>query len=172
MELRVLDRDQCLRLLAEDEIGRLAVIAGNTPAMFPVNYALDGDTIVFRTDPGTKLAHGPRARASFEVDRFDHAGRAGWSVVATGRLEEVTHYDAATFARVRRLRQGSLDAPDPRSHHRSADRPRCADDPLGARRNGAETDAMKVVMTRRARRLEFDYEAASCPPTGRRLPWH
>ena len=99
----VLDRDQCLRLLAEDEIGRLAVIAGNTPAIFPVNYALDGDTIVFRTDPGTKLAHGPRARASFEVDTFDHAGRAGWSVVATGRLEEVTHYDAATFARVRRL---------------------------------------------------------------------
>jgi uncharacterized protein len=103
MELRVLDRDQCLRLMADEVIGRLAVIAGNTPAIFPVNYALDGDTIVFRTDPGTKLAHGPRAPASFEVDRFDHAGRAGWSVVATGRLEEVTHYDAATFARVRRL---------------------------------------------------------------------
>jgi nitroimidazol reductase NimA-like FMN-containing flavoprotein (pyridoxamine 5'-phosphate oxidase superfamily) len=103
MELCVLDRDQCLRLLADDEIGRLAVIAGNTPAIFPVNYALDGDTIVFRTDPGTKLAHGPRGRASFEVDRFDRAGCAGWSVVATGRLEEVTQYDAATFARVRRL---------------------------------------------------------------------
>jgi hypothetical protein len=29
--------------------------------------------------------------------------RTGWSVVATGRLEEVTHYDAATFDRVRRL---------------------------------------------------------------------
>jgi uncharacterized protein len=103
MDLRMLDRDQCLRLLAEDEIGRLAVIAGNTPAIFPVNYALDGETIVFRTDPGTKLAQGPRGRASFEVDKFDHAGRAGWSVVATGRLEEVTHYDAATFAQVRRL---------------------------------------------------------------------
>lgn len=103
MELCVLDRDQCLRLLATAEVGRLAVIAGNTPAIFPVNYALDGDTIVFRTDPGTKLAHGPRARASFEVDSLDHAGRAGWSVVATGRLEEVTQYDAPTFDRVRRL---------------------------------------------------------------------
>ncbi|HET9757204.1 MAG TPA: pyridoxamine 5'-phosphate oxidase family protein [Candidatus Limnocylindrales bacterium] len=100
---RVLDRDHCLRLLATDEVGRLAVIAGNTPVIFPVNYALDGDTIVFRTDPGTKLDHGPRARASFEVDSFDHASRAGWSVVATGRLEEVTPYDAATFDRVRRL---------------------------------------------------------------------
>jgi nitroimidazol reductase NimA-like FMN-containing flavoprotein (pyridoxamine 5'-phosphate oxidase superfamily) len=103
MAIHVLDRDQCLRLMAEAEIGRLAVNAGNTPAIFPVNYALDGGTIVFRTDPGTKLTHGPRARASFEVDRLDHAGRAGWSVVATGRLEEVTHYDAATFDRVRRL---------------------------------------------------------------------
>jgi len=101
--LQVLDHDQCLRLLANEEIGRLAVIAGNTPAIFPVNYALDGATIVFRTDPGTKLDHGPRARASFEIDSFDHARRAGWSVVATGRLEEVTRYDAATFDRVRRL---------------------------------------------------------------------
>jgi len=101
--LQVLDHDQCLRLLANEEIGRLAVIAGNTPAIFPVNYALDGATIVFRTDPGTKLDHGPRARASFEIDSFDHTRRAGWSVVATGRLEEVTRYDAATFDRVRRL---------------------------------------------------------------------
>jgi uncharacterized protein len=100
--LEVIDRDECLRLLADEEIGRLAVIAGNTPVILPVNYALDGDSVVFRTDPGTKLERGPRARASFEVDRFDSERRNGWSVVATGRLEEVTLYDAA-FERVRRL---------------------------------------------------------------------
>jgi nitroimidazol reductase NimA-like FMN-containing flavoprotein (pyridoxamine 5'-phosphate oxidase superfamily) len=103
MAIHVLDRDQCLRLMAEAEIGRLAVNAGNTPAIFPVNYALDGGTIVFRTDPGTKLTHGPRAApASRSTGSTMPAGR-GWSVVATGRLEEVTHYDAATFDRVRRL---------------------------------------------------------------------
>jgi uncharacterized protein len=101
--LEVIDRDECLRLLAGDEIGRLAVIAGNTAIVFPVNYALDGETVVFRTDPGIKLDHGPRARASFEVDSFDRGQRTGWSVVATGRLEEVTRYDAATFDRVRHL---------------------------------------------------------------------
>lgn len=101
--LETIGRDECLRLLATDEIGRLAVIAGNTALVFPVNYALDDGTVVFRTDPGTKLADGPRARASFEVDRFDRERRTGWSVVATGRLEEVTAYDAATFDRVRRL---------------------------------------------------------------------
>jgi uncharacterized protein len=103
MDVSALDRDQCLRLLAGDEVGRLVVSAGTTPTIFPVNYALDGDTIVFRTDPGTKLAHGPRARASFEVDSFDYDRRAGWSVVASGRLEEVTQYDAAVFDRVRGL---------------------------------------------------------------------
>ena len=97
-------RDECWRLLATSaEIGRLAVIVGNTPIVLPVNYALDGETVVFRTDPGTKLTHGPRARASFEVDCFDRERRRGWSVVATGRLEEVTRYDSATLHRVRRL---------------------------------------------------------------------
>ncbi len=93
-QLEVIDRDECLRLLAGDEIGRLAVIAGNTPVVLPINYALDGETVVFRTDPGTKLDHGPRARASFEVDCFDRAsdGRAGawWPRVAWRRSRSTT----------------------------------------------------------------------------------
>jgi nitroimidazol reductase NimA-like FMN-containing flavoprotein (pyridoxamine 5'-phosphate oxidase superfamily) len=101
--LRIIERDECLRLLASDEIGRLAVVAGNTAVVVPVNYALDGETIVFRIDAGTRLDDGPRARASFEVDCFDRERRTGWSVVATGRLEEVTPYDAATFGRVQAL---------------------------------------------------------------------
>jgi len=101
--IEILGRQECLGLLATDEIGRLAVVVANTPLVMPVNYALDDETVVFRTDPGTKLDEGPRARASFEVDSFDRARRTGWSVVATGRLEEVTHYDATTFDRVRRL---------------------------------------------------------------------
>ena len=101
--LEVIDPDECRRLLAGDEIGRLAIISGATPAVFPVNYALDGDTVVFRTAPGTKLAQGPRARVAFEIDRFDRSDRTGWSVVLTGRLEEVTTYDARTLERVTRL---------------------------------------------------------------------
>jgi nitroimidazol reductase NimA-like FMN-containing flavoprotein (pyridoxamine 5'-phosphate oxidase superfamily) len=103
-----MDRDECLRLLAGDEIGRLAVVVGNTAIVLPVNYALDGETVVFRTDPGSKLDHGPRARASFEVDSFDRARRTGWSVLATGRLEEVTSYDTTTYERVRGVSVDSL----------------------------------------------------------------
>jgi len=75
----------------------------DTPAIFPINYALDGEAVVFRTAPGTKLTHGPRAPATFEIDGLDRAARTGWSVVATGRLEEVTTFDAPTLERVRAL---------------------------------------------------------------------
>ena len=98
-----LDREQCLALLADDEIGRLAFLSGGVPAILPVNYRLDGDTIVFRTGPGAKLDDGPRRPVSFEIDAFDRARRHGWSVVVTGRLEEVTPGDASAFERVHRL---------------------------------------------------------------------
>lgn len=97
------DRDECLRLLAADEIGRLAVVAGHSPEVFPVNYRMDGDAVVFRTGPGTKLDHGPRGLAAFEIDHFDRQHRAGWSVVVHGRLEEATGYDAGTYERVHAL---------------------------------------------------------------------
>ena len=98
-----LDREQCLALLADEEIGRLAFVVGGVPAIVPVNYRLDGDTVVFRTGPGAKLEDGPRRPASFEIDAFDRERRHGWSVVVTGRLEEVTPFDAAAFERVHRL---------------------------------------------------------------------
>lgn len=98
-----LEREECLALLAADEVGRLAVVAGGIPFIFPVNYQLDGEAIVFRTDAGTKLAHGPRGPVCFEIDSFDRATRTGWSVVVVGRLEEVLAYDGPTMARVRDL---------------------------------------------------------------------
>jgi uncharacterized protein len=101
--LEVLDRDACLALLAGEDVGRLAMGTGGAPLVFPVNYALDGETVVFRTDPGTKLDRAERGRVAFEIDGLDRQARTGWSVVVTGRLEEVTHYDAAAFERVRRL---------------------------------------------------------------------
>lgn len=98
-----IDRDECYRLLAVEDVGRLAFVQGGTPAIFPVNYAMDGHDVVFRTDVGTKLEHGPRSRAAFEIDGLDREARTGWSVVAVGRLEEVTNFDAKTLQRVRAL---------------------------------------------------------------------
>ena len=58
--IELLDRDRCLQLLREDEIGRLAVLADGGPVILPVNYRMDGESIVFRTDPGLKLDQGVR----------------------------------------------------------------------------------------------------------------
>ncbi len=101
--IELIDRDECVALLAADEIGRLAVIDGGRPLIFPVNYALDGEEIVVRTAPGTKLEQGPRAPACFEIDGFDRSARTGWSVVVTGRLEELTAYNGAAFERAAEL---------------------------------------------------------------------
>lgn len=98
-----LDREECLRLLAGDEIGRLAVNVGHAPTILPVNYRMDGEAVVFRTDAGAKLEFGSRAPVSFEIDAFDRGARTGWSVVVSGRLEEPTPYDADTFDRVHAL---------------------------------------------------------------------
>jgi uncharacterized protein len=101
--LEIIEPDECRRLLAADEVGRLAIVDGGSPALFPVNYALDGDAIVFRTAPGTKLSEGTRGRVAFEVDDFDREARTGWSVIVVGRLEEVTEYDSRTLERVTSL---------------------------------------------------------------------
>lgn len=99
--LEVIDRDGCLELLAADALGRVAVVEGGEPVIFPVNYALDGDRIVFRTGVGSKFHAAVRgAKASFEIDRFDTEARAGWSVVAVGRVEEATAAEAERLAEV------------------------------------------------------------------------
>ena len=72
-----LDREECLRLLAVEDVGRLALAQGRAPVIFPVNYALDGEAIVFRTAEGTKLSHGPRGAAAFEIDGLVREGRSG-----------------------------------------------------------------------------------------------
>ena len=101
--IELIERDECLRLLSADEIGRLAVNVGHAPTILPVNYRMDGECVVFRTDHGTKLEMGRRAPVSFEIDDFDREHRTGWSVVVTGWSEEVTRYDAETYDRVHDL---------------------------------------------------------------------
>ena len=54
-------REECLRLLAGDEIGRLAVVAGNTPIVVPVNDALDGESVVPDRVTGRRVTAGERS---------------------------------------------------------------------------------------------------------------
>jgi len=103
--LEVLGRDECLRLLAGQVIGRVAVADGDQPEIFPVNYVLDGDQIVFRTAPGTKFDAAVRNRpAAFEIDAADATYHSGWSVVVAGHAREVTGEERLAEVRALPLR--------------------------------------------------------------------
>src|SRR5688500_14548904 len=89
--LEVLDRDECLRLLATATIGRIAMTSGALPVVLPVNFRLIDASIVIRTGRGSKLEAATRnAVVAFEVDSFDQFSHSGWSVMATGVAREVT----------------------------------------------------------------------------------
>ncbi len=93
---------ECMELLAANHIGRVAVDDHEGPVILPVNYVLDGDSVLFRSGMGTKLEAGIRgSAASFEVDAVDERTRTGWSVVARGTLTDV--YEATEIDRARRL---------------------------------------------------------------------
>ncbi len=99
--LEELDREECLRLLGSAPIGRLAVVVAGRPLVFPVNFALDGESIVLRTDTGTKL-HGARnAPVAFECDGIDPMYHTGWSVLVVDDIDEVIEpLDVARFERL------------------------------------------------------------------------
>ena len=59
--------------------------------ILPVNHAMDGQDVVFRTGDGSKLASvQDRDLVTFEADGYDERARSGWSVLVTGRGEPVT----------------------------------------------------------------------------------
>ncbi len=97
-----LTRSECFELLANEHLGRVAVVDDLGPVVFPVNFVLDRHTVVFRTEAGTKLHAARRgSRVCFEVDGTDAAARTGWSVIVRGEVIEVT--DRAELARLREL---------------------------------------------------------------------
>lgn len=92
--LEVLDRHQCLQLLATVPVGRVGITSGAVPVVLPVNFALDGDEIVIRTVRGSKYdAAIHNTVVAFEADRFDPIDHTGWSVVITGASRELTSDD-------------------------------------------------------------------------------
>ena len=88
--MEILPTDECWRLLAASPIGRIAMTGAGGPEIFPINIAVSGESIVFRTDPGSKLdLLTADPRVAVEVDGIDLERRDGWSVVVTGRVEEL-----------------------------------------------------------------------------------
>ncbi|SDI31379.1 Nitroimidazol reductase NimA, pyridoxamine 5'-phosphate oxidase superfamily, partial [Sinosporangium album] len=89
--LEMLDRADCLRLIAPGGVGRVGFNDQGGPTVLPVNYVLHDGAVYFRTAFGGPLDRGLRTgveglafKIAFEVDRIDDVNREGWSVLVRG----------------------------------------------------------------------------------------
>lgn len=93
-----LDADQCWDALRTQELGRLVTRVGDVIDIFPVNYVVDEESVLFRTAQGSKLFElTVNDEVLFEVD--DHTDEEAWSVIVRGHahrldsLEDVERAD-------------------------------------------------------------------------------
>jgi len=90
---------ECWRLLAATPVGRIGVLNDSAPEIYPVNHVVDRDTILFRTDPGSKLRGLLRSPAvCYQVDGIDPTDATGWSVLVKGRAVELHDPDSVRHA--------------------------------------------------------------------------
>lgn len=84
--------EQCWELLSNQQFGRLAVAVAGRPDIYPVNFVIYRDRIVFRTAPGSKLASvAINSAVAFEVDGYEAESNEAWSVVVHGHAALVDH---------------------------------------------------------------------------------
>jgi nitroimidazol reductase NimA-like FMN-containing flavoprotein (pyridoxamine 5'-phosphate oxidase superfamily) len=94
----ILEAD-CLQILEQHSLGRIAIVIDGQPQIFPVNYAMSGRIVAFRTGSGTKLSHGPGSKVCFEIDEYDPAAGTGWSVMVQGVAVDATDaFDDVSWA--------------------------------------------------------------------------
>ncbi|QCX26212.1 pyridoxamine 5'-phosphate oxidase family protein [Nocardioides jishulii] len=85
----VLDDDQCWELLRGEEFGRLAFHLAEEVHIAPVNYAVDHQSLLFRTAEGSKLlAVVMNPDVAFEIDTYDDETARSVIVRGTARLLE------------------------------------------------------------------------------------
>jgi nitroimidazol reductase NimA-like FMN-containing flavoprotein (pyridoxamine 5'-phosphate oxidase superfamily) len=89
--LRTLSPVECFDLLEPGGVGRVAFSSAGGIMILPVNFAMTGKTVIFRTAPDTLLAvHAADANVSFEADYVDDARHEGWSVLVRGHAHKIS----------------------------------------------------------------------------------
>lgn len=84
-----LTSEECMTLLGQEAVGRLAFVDSEGPAAIPVNFGLAGTRIMFRLETDSHLRAAVDAPVAFEVDHTDADTGSGWSVLVRGDAEEV-----------------------------------------------------------------------------------
>jgi hypothetical protein len=89
-----LSESECWALLRTTSVGRLAVWVEDHPDIFPLNYAVDHGTVVFRSSAGTKVSAAlSDSPVALEADGYDAETSEVWSVVIRGNAEEIRGQD-------------------------------------------------------------------------------
>jgi transcriptional regulator with XRE-family HTH domain len=90
--LENLTPQECRAYIAPGGLGRFLFddqVRG--PIAIVVNYKMDADSVVFRTNSKEVLAEGAQhQRVSFDVDHLDEALAEGWSVLLSGTASVIT----------------------------------------------------------------------------------
>ena len=83
---------ECWDLLRSNEFGRLAFHLADEVHITPINYAVDEDTLLFRTAEGSKLLGVVmNPDVAFEIDAYDD--HTAWSVIVRGRAEKLDEHE-------------------------------------------------------------------------------
>ncbi|QCQ93978.1 pyridoxamine 5'-phosphate oxidase family protein [Rhodococcus sp. SGAir0479] len=92
-----LTEQEAMDLLATESLGRLVVVAGDRPDIYPVNYVVHDGRLFFRTAEGDKLTELTlRPLTTFQVDHAD--ATAAWSVVVRGLARTLVRFDEINAA--------------------------------------------------------------------------
>lgn len=98
-----LTAQQSLEHLRAYDLGHVAFQIDRQVELLPVNYACDGQVVVFRTAQGTRLQRAPHFPVTFEADSWDRETGTGWSVVLKGTAREITRCTDLFSKGLRRL---------------------------------------------------------------------
>lgn len=89
-----LTQDECWQMLREEEFARLAFRIVDEVHITPINYAVDDQTLLFRTAEGNKLlAVAMDSEVALEIDRYDEESARSVVVRGSARIlpEDLEH---------------------------------------------------------------------------------
>jgi nitroimidazol reductase NimA-like FMN-containing flavoprotein (pyridoxamine 5'-phosphate oxidase superfamily) len=93
----------CWNLLATTTFGRVGLLVDGKPEVLPVNYAIDGESILFRTAEDTVLTQASLTVVAFETDYVDPQDHSGWSVMVQGFARDIGDAVDPTSQRLKKL---------------------------------------------------------------------
>lgn len=76
--LHDIPRSECLQLLGVARVGRIVFADDEGPVALPVNFRMDGESVLFRVSPASEMClRLNEAKVSFQVDRLATSTRPG-----------------------------------------------------------------------------------------------